>query len=135
MGMSVGGSSGGPVSEPNIVPLIDVLLVLIIIFMVITPLLQKGLPVNMAKAENADKMPNADRDDAVIVAVTRDGHMFLGSKEIQEGVMFFLIHKQCIPQLSPDIFKNIIGRRERFVVHRHHPSRRLGLRIRFPVGV
>src|SRR5208282_2305002 len=54
-----------------------------IIFMVITPLLQKGLPVNMAKAENAEKMPNADRDDAVIVAVTRDGHMFLGSTEIQ----------------------------------------------------
>ena len=43
MGMSVGGGQGGPVSEPNIVPLIDVLLVLIIIFMVITPLTPKGL--------------------------------------------------------------------------------------------
>ena len=43
MGMAVGGSSGGPVSEPNIVPLIDVLLVLIIIFMVITPRTPTGL--------------------------------------------------------------------------------------------
>ena len=43
MGMSVGGSQGGPVSEPNIVPLIDVLLVLIIIFMVITPRTPTGL--------------------------------------------------------------------------------------------
>jgi len=70
-------------AAPNVIPMADIMLVLLIIFMVITPLLQKGLPVNMAKAENADKMPNADRDDAVIVAVTRDGHMFLGSKEIQ----------------------------------------------------
>src|SRR5579862_8493104 len=70
-------------AAPNVIPMADIMLVLLIIFMVITPLLQKGLPVNMAKAENAEKMPNADRDDAVIVAVTRDGHMFLGSNEIQ----------------------------------------------------
>jgi biopolymer transport protein TolR len=70
-------------AAPNVIPMADIMLVLLIIFMVITPLLQKGLPVNMAKAENAEKMPNADRDDAVIVAVTRDGHLFLGSTEIQ----------------------------------------------------
>ena len=60
------------------------MLVLLIIFMVITPMLQHGAPVDMAKAENADKMPNADRDDAIIVAVTRDGRLFLspGNKEI-----------------------------------------------------
>jgi biopolymer transport protein TolR len=70
-------------AAPNVIPMADIMLVLLIIFMVITPLLQKGLPVNMAKAENAEKMPNADRDDAIIVAVTRDGHLFLGSTEIQ----------------------------------------------------
>jgi biopolymer transport protein TolR len=70
-------------AAPNVIPMADIMLVLLIIFMVITPLLQKGLPVNMAKAENAEKMPNADRDDAIIVAVTRDGHLFLGSKAIQ----------------------------------------------------
>ena len=71
-------------SDPNVVPMCDIMLVLLIIFMVITPMLQHGAPVDMAKAENADKMPNADRDDAIIVAVTRDGRLFLspGNKEI-----------------------------------------------------
>jgi biopolymer transport protein TolR len=69
-------------AAPNVIPMADIMLVLLIIFMVITPMLQKGLPVNMAKAENAEKMPNADRDDAIIVAVTRDGQLFLGSTKI-----------------------------------------------------
>ena len=71
-------------AAPNVIPMADIMLVLLIIFMVITPMLQHGAPVDMAKAENADKMPNADRDDAIIVAVTRDGHLFLspGNKEI-----------------------------------------------------
>ena len=71
-------------ATPNVIPMADIMLVLLIIFMVITPMLQHGAPVNMAKAENADKMPNADRDDAIIIAVTRDGRLFLspGNKEI-----------------------------------------------------
>jgi len=71
-------------AAPNVIPMADIMLVLLIIFMVITPMLQHGAPVDMAKAENADKMPNADRDDAVIIAVTRDGRLFLspGNKEI-----------------------------------------------------
>jgi biopolymer transport protein ExbD len=71
-------------AAPNVIPMADIMLVLLIIFMVITPLLTKGVAVNMAKAENADKMPNADRDDAIIVAVTRDGRLFLspGNKEL-----------------------------------------------------
>src|ERR1039457_5474047 len=69
-------------AAPNVIPMADIMLVLLIIFMVITPMLQKGLPVNMAKDENAEKKPNADRDDAIIVAVTRDGQLFLGSTKI-----------------------------------------------------
>ena len=69
MGMAIGGSKGGPVSDPNIVPLIDVLLVLIIIFMVITPMLQKGVSVDMAKVNNPSPMPDADKDDALLVVV------------------------------------------------------------------
>src|SRR5271155_3859616 len=70
-------------AAPNVIPMADIMLVLLIIFMVITPLLHPGQPVNMANAQNAERMLNADRDDAIIVAITRDGHMFLGSKEIQ----------------------------------------------------
>ena len=69
-------------AAPNVIPMADIMLVLLIIFMVITPLLTKGAPVDMAKAENVDKMPNADKDDAVIVAVTRDSRFFLGRNEI-----------------------------------------------------
>jgi len=71
-------------AAPNVIPMADIMLVLLIIFMVITPMLQHGAPVDMAKAENADKMPNADRADAIIVAVTRDGRLYLspGNREI-----------------------------------------------------
>jgi biopolymer transport protein TolR len=71
-------------AAPNIIPMADIMLVLLIIFMVITPMLHPGQSVKMANAQNAEKMPFADRDDAIIVAVTRDGHVFLspGNREI-----------------------------------------------------
>ena len=53
---------------------------LLIIFMVITPMLQKGVSVDMAKAHNAQDMQDADKDDAVIIAITRDGSTFLGNQ-------------------------------------------------------
>jgi len=70
-------------SSPNVIPMADVMLVLLIIFMVIVPMMGGG-PVDMAKAVNAEQMPNAERDDAVIVAVTRDGQFFLspGNKSV-----------------------------------------------------
>lgn len=74
--------SVAPVSDINVTPMADVMLVLLIIFMVVTPMLQKGISVDMAKAENPRKMADADKEDAVVVAVTRDGKMFLGSDPI-----------------------------------------------------
>jgi biopolymer transport protein ExbD len=73
-------------AAPNVIPMADIMLVLLIIFMVITPMLQPGAPVNMAKAQNAEQMLNAQRDDAVILAVTRDGSLFLspGTRKIGE---------------------------------------------------
>jgi biopolymer transport protein ExbD len=68
-------------AAPNVIPMADIMLVLLIIFMVITPMLQKGVTVNMAKAQNVDQLQAADRDDAIIVAVTRDGQTYLGKKE------------------------------------------------------
>jgi biopolymer transport protein ExbD/biopolymer transport protein TolR len=69
-------------AAPNVIPMADIMLVLLIIFMVVTPMLQKGVSVDMAKATNAEDMQNADKDDAIILAVTRDGKMYLGSKAI-----------------------------------------------------
>src|SRR6202158_2473934 len=66
-----------PVSDINVTPMVDVMLVLLIIFMVITPMLTKGQSVDKVKAKNAIAMKDADKDDAVLVAVTRDGKIFL----------------------------------------------------------
>ena len=72
-------------SEPNVVPMADIMLVLLIIFMVITPMLQKGVSVDLVRTANPRDMRDADRDDAIVVAVTRDGKVFLGSDKTQLG--------------------------------------------------
>jgi biopolymer transport protein ExbD/biopolymer transport protein TolR len=59
--------------------MVDVMLVLLIIFMVITPMLQKGVSVNLAKTDNPTKMPEADKEDSLIVAVMRDGKIYFNS--------------------------------------------------------
>ena len=51
-------------AAPNVIPMADIMLVLLIIFMVVTPMLQKGVSVDMAKVNNAEDMQNADKDDA-----------------------------------------------------------------------
>ena len=71
-----------PVADINVTPMVDVMLVLLIIFMVITPMLSKGVSVDLAKTKNPIAMQAADKSDAVLVAVTRDGKVFLGSNEI-----------------------------------------------------
>jgi biopolymer transport protein TolR len=66
-------------SNINVTPMVDVMLVLLIIFMVITPMLQKGVSVDLAKVNSPEAMPDADKEDALIVAVMRDGKIFFGS--------------------------------------------------------
>jgi biopolymer transport protein ExbD/biopolymer transport protein TolR len=75
----------GPVADINVTPMADVMLVLLIIFMVVTPMLQKGVSVDMAKAENPRQMPDADKEDAVVLAVTRDGKIYLQSDAVRLG--------------------------------------------------
>jgi len=69
-------------SNINVTPMVDVMLVLLIIFMVITPMLRPGVPLNLAAASNSVTMPDAGRPDAVILSVMRDGRMFLGSESV-----------------------------------------------------
>jgi len=66
-------------STINVTPMVDVMLVLLIIFMVITPMLQKGVSVDLARVNNPQAMPDADKEDALLVAVTRDGKIFFGA--------------------------------------------------------
>ena len=66
-------------SNINVTPMVDVMLVLLIIFMVITPMLQKGVSVDMAKVNNPVPMPDADKEDALLVSVMRDGKIYFGT--------------------------------------------------------
>ena len=103
-------------ASPNVIPMADIMLVLLIIFMVITPMLQHGVPVDMAKAENAEKMPNADRDDAIIVAITRDGRMYLspGNREI------------ALDQISDSVRDLLTGRLDKTVYVRSDARAKYG---------
>ncbi|MEO8097207.1 MAG: biopolymer transporter ExbD [Acidobacteriota bacterium] len=65
------------IGDINVTPMVDVMLVLLIIFMVITPLLTKGQTVELVKAKNPIAMKEADAEDAILIAVTRNGEVFL----------------------------------------------------------
>ena len=72
----------GVVNDINVTPMVDVMLVMLIIFMVITPMLQKGQTVEKVKTQNPIAMADADKDDAVLVSVTRNGDTFLGTTKM-----------------------------------------------------
>src|SRR5215472_8068887 len=76
--------AGPQMATPNVIPMADSMLVLLIIFMVITPMLQKGVSVDMASVADPREMQDADKDDAIIVAVTRDGTLYLGNTKISK---------------------------------------------------
>jgi len=64
-------------SDINVTPMVDVMLVLLIIFMVITPMLTKGQSVDLPRAKSAIAMKAADKEDAILVAITKNGDIFL----------------------------------------------------------
>jgi len=69
-------------SNINVTPMVDVMLVLLIIFMVITPMLQKGVSVDMAKVNSPAPMPDADKEDALLISIMRDGKVYFGSDRV-----------------------------------------------------
>jgi biopolymer transport protein ExbD len=70
------------VSDINVTPLVDCMLVLLIIFMVITPLLQKNISVDLVQTHNPRAMPDDEHEDVLEIAVTRDGKMYLRKNPI-----------------------------------------------------
>ena len=66
-----------PVADINVTPMVDVMLVVLIIFMVITPMLNKGANIELPKARNPIALPDADKEDAVKVSITRDSQVYL----------------------------------------------------------
>jgi biopolymer transport protein ExbD len=87
------------VNDINVTPMVDVMLVLLIIFMVITPMLTKGQTVELVKTKNPIAMQAADKEDAIMVAITRDGRFFLSPGNAQ-------LHLEDIPGKVRDLQTN-----------------------------
>jgi len=84
MGMTSGGG-GGVTSEINVTPMVDIMLVILIIFMVITPFLQQGVSVTLPRdLRNPEEDPAIIKETSVVVAITEDGSLYLGKKRIDK---------------------------------------------------
>jgi biopolymer transport protein ExbD/biopolymer transport protein TolR len=94
----------GAVSDINVTPMVDVMLVLLIIFMVITPMLQKGVSVDMAKATNTRDMQDADKEDAVVLAITSDGKVYLGSDHINPDEITVKVKDMLANKLDKTVY-------------------------------
>ena len=91
-------------STINVTPMVDVMLVLLIIFMVITPMLQNKVAVDMARVDNATNMPDAAKEDAIVVAVTRDGGVFLGQNKTSIDQLGVLVREKLTDKPGKTIF-------------------------------
>ena len=84
MGMQAGGG-GGLQSEINVTPMVDIMLVLLIIFMVVTPFLQQGIAVAFPRdLRNPDEDQAINKESSLIISIPKDGEYYLGKKKIQK---------------------------------------------------
>ncbi len=91
-------------SNINVTPMVDVMLVLLIIFMVITPMLNNKVNVDLPKADAAVVMEDANKEDAVTVAVTRDGRVFLGGDQVTLDDMGSKISAKLENKTNKEVF-------------------------------
>jgi len=75
-------------AEINVTPMADIMLVLLIIFMITIPNLQSGITVNLPKAKNPLDAPKADKQDAFVVALNREGKIYIGKKQVGEKELY-----------------------------------------------
>jgi len=97
-------------AAPNVIPMADIMLVLLIIFMVVTPMLSKGLSVELAKVNNPADMPDADKDDAVIVGISEAGDVYLGSAKSDVSQIADQVRDRISNKLDKTVFVKSDGR-------------------------
>ncbi len=93
-----------PVSDINVTPMVDVMLVLLIIFMVITPMLSKGVSVEMVRTKNPIAMQAADKEDAVLIALTREGRVFLGTTQMPASELAPKVKDLLVNKLDKTVY-------------------------------
>jgi biopolymer transport protein ExbD len=108
--MSYKPSVGPQMAAPNVIPMADIMLVLLIIFMVVTPMLSKGLSVELAKVNNPSDMPDADKDDAVIVGISASGDVYLGSTKSDVTQIADQVRDRISNKLDKTVFVKSDGR-------------------------
>ena len=91
-------------SNINVTPMVDVMLVLLIIFMVITPMLQKGVSVDMARVNNPMPMPDADKEDALLIAVMRDGKIYFGTDRVEPDQLTAKVKDRLANKVDKRVF-------------------------------
>ena len=96
--------AGAQMAAPNVIPMADIMLVLLIIFMVVTPMLQKTHQVDLAPTNNPQDMKNADKDDAIVVAISRDGNIFLGNNEVRKEELSAQIKDRISNRLDKTVY-------------------------------
>jgi len=104
MGINVRDEGSKVNSNINVTPMVDVMLVLLIIFMVITPMLQNKVAIDLAKVDNATLMPDADKSDSVVVAVTRDGALYLGQDRVDPSQLGSMVRDKLADKTDKMIF-------------------------------
>jgi biopolymer transport protein ExbD/biopolymer transport protein TolR len=107
---------GATMSAPNVIPMADIMLVLLIIFMVVTPMLTKGLSVELAKVTSPSDMPDADKDDAVIVGVSSSGDVYLGNTKSDLTQIADQVRDRISNKLDKTVFVKSDGRAKYGVV-------------------
>jgi biopolymer transport protein ExbD/biopolymer transport protein TolR len=84
MGMATGSGEGNLVADINVTPMVDVMLVLLIIFMIITPMLQQGVSVTLPQTKNPDIDPAINRETSAVVAIPNNNDVYLGKEKVRK---------------------------------------------------
>ena len=131
MGMSSGSSSGSGsavTSDINVTPMADIMLVLLIIFMITTPLLQEGIAVNKAKARNAQEAPEVEGKEATTVTVTRSQEIYINDHPVSpEDLLDELERRVALAPEKPLFIKSDVAAPYGMIVSLVHKARDAGV--------
>jgi biopolymer transport protein ExbD len=100
MAMKIGGDKGGSIADINVTPMADIMIVLLIIFMVITPMLQKGIDVKLPTAQNSKERKDAEK--TIVVAIKKDSRTYLNGQQLDSVTELPGLVKQRLEDLPED---------------------------------